>query len=102
MIYKILMDFSNCLSDIIDVLKKDFNIMFFNNVLYVSKKNPYIKFDLKKYLNNNVCIIEITMNNLKSEPYAVIEWCKNKFVELETIKFETEQQETLKKIYKMF
>ena len=42
---------------------------------------------------NNLCIIEITEANLKNEPQFVQDWCKDKFVELDTIKLETEQQE---------
>lgn len=99
MIYKILTDFTDCLAEIIETLNKDFDVMFFNNVLYVGKKDPYINIDIDKVLNkNNICIIEITEVNLKSEPLPVIEWCRNKFVELDTIKFETEQQKTLKEI----
>ena len=82
MIYKILMDFTNCLTEIIENLNKKFDIMFFNNILYISVKNPYEKIDLKKYLKyDNICIIEITESNLKMEPFSVIEWCKEKFVE---------------------
>ena len=73
--------------------------MFFNNVLYAGKKNPYDTIDIVKIINrNNICIIEITEYNLKMEPTPVIDWCKNKFVELETIKFETEQQKAIKQI----
>ena len=37
MIYKILTDFTSSLTELIEKLSKDFNIIFFNNVLYISK-----------------------------------------------------------------
>ena len=99
MIYKILTDFTSCLTDLIEKLSKDFNVIFFNNVLYISKKDPYLNKNVNKIINkNNLCIIEITEANLKNEPQFVQDWCKDKFVELDTIKFETEQQEVIKNI----
>lgn len=99
MIYKILADFTNCLEDILNKLNKNFNIIFFNDILYISKKNPYDNINLKKMLNlDNICIIEITESNLKLEPEPIINWCRDNFVKLDTIKFETEQQDTINKI----
>ena len=37
--------------------------------------------------------------NLKYEPTKVIEWCKEQFVRLDTIKFEKERQAELKAMY---
>lgn len=99
MIYKIMTDFTERLGTIIEKLNKDFNIMFFNNILYASKQDPYVKTNIKRLLTkDNVCIIEINENNLKNEPEPVIEWCRNNFVKLDTIKFETEQQDTIVKM----
>jgi hypothetical protein len=99
MIYKILADFTNCLEEILNKLNKKFNIIFFNDILYISKKNPYDNINLKKMLNlDNICIIEITESNLKLEPEPIINWCRDNFVKLDTIKFETEQQDTINKI----
>ena len=96
MVYKILMDFTNCLEEIIEKINKEFNIIFFNNVLYISKKNPYIETDIKSLLKkDNICIIEINEKNLKNEPEPIIEWCRDNFVKLDTIRFETEQQQTI-------
>ena len=58
MIYKILTDFTSCLTDLIEKLSKDFNVIFFNNVLYISKKDPYFNKNINKIINkNNLCII---------------------------------------------
>ena len=99
MIYKILADFTDCLDEIIKEISNDFNIFFFNNILYVSKKDPYNQTDLKKILKlDNVCIIEITEKNLKREPEFVVDWCRDNFVKLDTIKFEKEQQTAIKEM----
>lgn len=99
MIYKILTDFTDCLEEIIEKIAKDFNIIFFNNVLYISKKNPYNKTNVKSLIKkDNICIIEINENNLKNEPEPIIEWCRDNFVKLDTIRFETEQQKTMEEI----
>lgn len=99
MIYKILADFTDCLEEMLEKLNKDFNIIFFNGVLYVSKKNPYNKTNIHSIIKqDNICIIEINEKNLKNEPEPIIDWCRDNFVKLDTIKFETEQQETLNEI----
>lgn len=99
MIYKILADFTDCLEETIKKLNKDFNMIFFNGVLYVSKKNPYNKTNIHSIIKqDNVCIIEINEKNLKNEPEPIIDWCRDNFVKLDTIKFETEQQETISEI----
>ena len=99
MIYKILTDFTNCLAEIIEKINKDFNFIFFNNVLYISKKNPYNKTNIKTLLKkDNICIIEINETNLKNEPEAIVDWCKDNFIKLDTIRFETEKQQAIKEV----
>ena len=40
--------------------------------------------------------MELNENNLKYEPFQIVEWCKQKFVEQDTKRFEIEKQKELR------
>ena len=78
--------------------------MFFREILYIAPRN-YIK--TKKEIENQKKTIrdiikqenfirELDENNLKYEPIQIIEWCKQKFIEQDTKRFEAEKQRELK------
>lgn len=102
MIYKIQ---SNCdynILEIIDKIKKYYNMIYYNNVLYIATKkiNQEKVFEktLKKFFkpNKNFLFTEINENNLKNENNLIMEWCKNIFVDLDVQKFENDNQDKLK------
>ena len=104
MIYKVTADFKEDMSNILKELEKDFDFVFFREILYIAPRN-YIK--TKKEIENQkktirdiikqeIFIRELDENNLKYEPIQIIEWCKQKFIEQDTKRFEAEKQRELK------
>ena len=76
MILKINSDFTN-LDYILNSLKS-FNIIFYNNTLYVScckdiSDEKFIK-EVKEVLGNNTCIIQLNENNLLNETFYIQQW----------------------------
>ena len=100
MIYKVTADFKEDMSNILKELEKDFDFVFFREVLYIAPRS-YIK--TKKEIENQKKTIrdiikqenfirELDENNLKYEPIQIVEWCKQKFIEQDTKRFEAEKQ----------
>lgn len=103
MIYKIQSNFDYDVLEVINKLKKDFNMIYYNNTLYVAIKqidqeencNKMIKKFFKP--NKSFLFTKINENNLKNENNFIIEWCKNILVDLDTQRFEKDNQEKIKK-----
>lgn len=100
MILKINSDFTN-LDYILNSLKS-FNIIFYNNTLYVScckdiSDEKFIK-EVKEVLENNTCIIQLNENNLLNETFYIQQWCKEQFVQQDKNRYEKEKQEKLQNI----
>jgi len=98
MIYKIIMEFKD-LDILINKLSKDFNILFYNNCLYICSKN-FKKKSLKTIKSilktDNVFLVDINESNLKNESDYIQSWCKNYFIEKDIKEFEQKEQELLK------
>lgn len=94
MIFKIQSNFSNNLADIIEILSKKYEVMFYNNNLYascLSEISTIVELKPKK----NFYITEINEINLEFEPKTVVDWCKNQFINIDLRKYEIEQQDRL-------
>ena len=101
MIYKVITDFGENLETILKYFQKDYNIIFYKNVIYMAdKEDTETKKDVKRFaseiIKQDFYLQEINENNLKYEPPQVVEWCKEQFVRLDTLRFEAKQQEELK------
>lgn len=101
MIYKIITNFNNDLDKILQHFQKDYVIMFYRNAIYIAnltgnKTQKTVKTFVSKVIKDDFYLQEINENNLKYEPPQVIEWCKQQFVRLDTLKFEEERQEELR------
>ena len=101
MIYKIIAEFEEELERVIKELSKKFIVLFYRNVIYVASKEDEIEKTevekmIKSIIKESFYCQELNEKNLKYEPDKVIEWCRDKFVEKETKKFEKEKQELLK------
>ena len=99
--YKVISDFQDNLTEIIEQTSKKFEVLFYNNTLFLANLNinsnkAKDKKLIKKIIKEDCFILDIDDKNLKYEPDKVIEWCRDKFVEKETKKFEKEKQELLK------
>jgi hypothetical protein len=97
MIYKVQNPSVEKLMELMDLFKKEFNMLFCGNVLYMSLKSikNTQKEKIESLKKNDFYIIELNAENLKFETTNVIEWCKNNFYLLEKEKFEFEQQDKL-------
>lgn len=101
MIYKVITDFGENLETILKHFQNDYNIMFYKNVIYLADKEAIetkkeVKQFASKIIKQDFYLQEINENNLKYEPPQVVEWCKDQFIRLDTLKFEAKQQEELK------
>ena len=101
MIYKIIADFGEQLETILKHFQKDYNIMFYKNVIYLAdKEDSETKKNVKKFaskiIKDDFYLQEINENNLKYEPSQAVEWCKDQFIRLDTLRFEAKQQKELK------
>ena len=104
MIYKIIAEFEEELERVIKELSKKFIVLFYRNVIYVASKEDEIEKTevekmIKSIIKESFYCQELNEKNLKYEPTKVIEWCKEQFVRLDTIKFEKERQAELKAMY---
>lgn len=106
MILKIQGDFNNKkFSELIELLKKYFKFIFYNESLYIALKNfcdkDEAKIEIEKIFKkfSNFYVKEIDENNILSEDDEIVSWCKNNFVALDRQRFEIEQQEKLKKTW---
>ena len=98
MIYKIIMEFDN-LEKIVNILLKDFHVLFFNNCLYVcSRKLKNVsKQQIKKILlSDNIFLQKIDETNLKHEVDYVKNWCESYFVLKDIKDFEDNEQKLLR------
>ena len=93
-VYKIQTDIKN-IEELIKVLSKDYDILYYYN-LYLSPKKERKNEEtyLKKALNKigKCIIIKIDENNLKAENDKIISWCVDKFVERDLKKYERDHQ----------
>lgn len=101
MIYKIVGDFNEDLDKILKHFQSNYVIMFFRNVIYLADiKEGKAKKDMKSFvaevIKSDFYLQEINEYNLKYEPPQVVEWCKEQFIRLDTVRFEAKQQEELK------
>ena len=106
MIFKIKSDkFIDNLDEIINKSKKYFDIFYCDKTLFLGIKKYTQKKNCKKIIKrilypiNNYSIVEINENNLILENPEIKEWCKNKFIELETQQLEDEKQAEIKEYY---
>lgn len=102
MIYKIIVDFKN-LEHIIDVLKDKFDIIIYQGVIYICKKNykNITNIQIKKILGlDNIFIEKIDETNLEYQDVFIKNWCTNKFVEKDLKSLEKEKQNEIKQIMK--
>lgn len=98
MIYKIIMQF-NDLQKLIEKLSKDFNVLFFDNSLYICSKDfKNVSLNkIKKILStDNVFLISLNETNLNNESNYVKDWCMGHFIESDIRKFEQNEQQLLK------
>lgn len=98
MIYKIIMEFDN-LEKIINILLKDFYVLFFNNCLYICSKNlkNISSQKIRKLLSDdNIFLKKIDETNLKHESNYVKNWCESYFLQKDIKDFEEQEQELLK------
>lgn len=104
MIYKVTANFNEDLSNIVKELEKDFDFVFFREILYIApreytknnKEAENQKKKIKNIIKQENFIMELNENNLKYEPFQIVEWCKQKFVEQDTKRFEIEKQKELR------
>lgn len=104
MIYKVTANFNEDLSNIVKELEKDFDFVFFREILYIApreyaknnKETENQKKKIKNIIRQENFIMELNENNLKYEPFQIIEWCKQKFIEQDTKRFEIEKQKELR------
>lgn len=102
MIYKIQGNFNNNLEKLLKDISKNYDIFFCGNVLYVGLKSLNNSDNIKSILktSKNYYIEKIDETNLKYEAPQVIEWIRDKFIKLDTERFENENQEVLKRTMK--
>ena len=104
MVYKIIAEFEDELERIIKELSKNFIVLFYRNVIYVASKEGTIdKTEVEKIVKSIIkesfYCQELNEKNLKYEPTKIVDWCKDQFIRLDTIKFEKERQEELRAMY---
>lgn len=104
MIYKVIADFEEGLEDAIKELSKKFMVLLYRNTIYVASKEGTVeKTEVEKIIESTIkesfYCQEINEKNLKYEPTKVVEWCKDQFIRLDTIKFEQERQAELNAMY---
>lgn len=104
MVYKIIAEFEDGLERIIKELSKNFIVLFYRNVIYVASKEGTIdKTEVEKIVKSIIkesfYCQELNEKNLKYEPTKIVDWCKDQFIRLDTIKFEKERQEELRAMY---
>lgn len=99
MVYKIQGDFSNNIEKLLKSISKNYDVFFCGQVLYIGLKSIDSNDNIKNILKpaKNYYIMKINEINLKFEGPQAIEWIKEKFVKLETEKFEKENQEVLRR-----
>ena len=103
MIYKIQSNFDYNVLEIINKLKSDFNMIYYNNTLYIATKliNQEKNFNetIKKIFrpNKNFLFTRVNENNLKNENNFIMDWCRNIFVDMDSQRFEEDNQEKIKK-----
>lgn len=102
MIIKIIINnIEKSLKDLIEFFqKRNLEMIFMCNALYVfyEKKQvttKQLQKQLSRYIEDEVFCQEIDEHNLSYEKASVIGWCKDKFIQRDTIKFEQERQEEL-------
>ena len=104
MIYKIQSNKDYNILENIEKIKKDYDLIYYNKILYLGEKvfsqdsNVALK-KVKKYFRpiKDFWIGEIGENNLKNEPKIIVDWCINKFIDLDLQKFELNKQKKKKK-----
>jgi hypothetical protein len=100
MIFKIQLDLLDNLFEIIEKLSSKYEIIFFNNNLYLSYWDDINKEDMKKIkkilsLGKSYYISEINENNLKFETKQVVDWCRDKFIKSDLKRFEKNEKEKI-------
>lgn len=106
MIYKVQSAKEYNVLQIINKLQDNFDMIYYNNTLYVAIKNISEEENceqlLKKYFKPNkiFLFIKIDENNLKNENQIIVEWCKNIFIKIDTQRFEKENQEKMREYLK--
>lgn len=106
MIFKIQLELLDNLFEIIEKLSIKYEIIFFNNNLYLSywdDINSKEMKEIKKILNlgKTYYISEINENNLKFETRQVIDWCRDKFIKSDLKKFERNENEKILNVMKI-
>ena len=103
MIYRIQSNIDYDVVEIIEKLKDNYDIVYYNGILYVAIKNVNqvddFEKNLKKYFKpiRNFLFTQVDENNLGKENQFIIDWGKNIFVRLDMQRFEKNNQEELKK-----
>lgn len=107
MIFKIQSNiFQTNLNTILNKAKKDFDILYSENNLFLSIKNYSNKGNAKILVKKifkpakDYLITEIDENNLMYESQEIKEWCRDKFLALEYQELEEKEQEKLQYFYK--
>jgi len=103
MIYRVQSNIDYNVVEIIEKLKNDYDIVYYNGILYIAIQNINQVNDfgknLKKYFkpSHNFLFTQIDENNLGKESQFIIDWGKNIFIRLDMQRFEKNNQEELKK-----
>lgn len=75
------------------------NLLFFGGQMFIAgdeaQQLNFIIEQIRKVMQNNVCVTAINELNLQQEATQVQEWCKNQFIEQDTRRFEQDKQEEL-------
>lgn len=107
MIYKIQSNKDYNILESIEKIKKDYDLIYYNKILYLGEKvfsqdSSVALKKVKKYFRpiKDFWISEIGENNLKNEPKIIVDWCINKFIELDLQKFEIDKQKEMEKYLK--
>ena len=106
LIYKIVGNFDDCdFEAIINKVNQIFKFIYINDTLYLSLIN-YQDYDKQKEVleqafqpANNFLITPINEKNIMKQNDVAIQWCRDNFVNLETQRYEIEQQQKLLNVW---
>ena len=101
MIYKIQCNFKEkSVGEVLSKLESFFNIIFVNNVIYISLKSVDVLKNPVELLKpkRDFFIMEINEENLSFEPEVVRNWVRDHFVRLDLQRFEKEEQLKMKQL----
>lgn len=106
-VYKVVGNFNeDNFNSIIKKLQQSFVFIYINKTLFISSKNYDLAFDSKKKLNNifkpirDFYIEPVDEKNINEQQPFAKEWCLNNLVRLDTERYEQENQNYLKEVWK--